>query len=123
MNDKFIEESFRGNLICRVELDRSRQKSDGFLPLSQLELTLCLVEARPTRLSYLLLQLRRDLRFRLKRLRLALTLAFSPKPLKPSDDRENGNRRHHRVANALLDLFVPFALRNAHVNILNLFPT
>src|SRR6202045_1226189 len=68
MNDKFIEESFRGNLICRVELDRTRQKSDGFLPLSQLELTLCLVKACPTRLSH------RDGRagFRCRRRRLNL---------------------------------------------------
>jgi hypothetical protein len=36
-----------------------------------------------------------------------MTLAFSPKPLNPADNRENGNRPYHRVMEELLDLFVP----------------
>src|SRR5260370_34399788 len=49
MNDQFMEESFGGDLICRVEVDRTRQKSDALLPLAQLELALGLVVACPAR--------------------------------------------------------------------------
>ena len=58
MNDEFLEESLGSNLIFRVKLDRTRQKSDTFPPLSQLELTLGLAEACPARLPQLLLELR-----------------------------------------------------------------
>jgi hypothetical protein len=49
-NDQFCGK-LRGNLIQRVELDRTRKRSDAFSPLSKLELTLGLVEACPTRLQ------------------------------------------------------------------------
>src|ERR1700745_398164 len=45
VDNQFLKESLRGDLIFRVELDRTRQKSDAFSPLSKLELTLGLVKA------------------------------------------------------------------------------
>ena len=65
-------------MVCRVELDRARKKSDAFPPLSQLELTFRLVEACPACLLQLFMQLRGDLSFRLKRLGRALTLTLGP---------------------------------------------
>src|SRR5258708_14073997 len=56
VDNQFLEESLRGDLIFRVELARTRQKSDAFSPLSKLELTLGLVEARPTRLAQLVVE-------------------------------------------------------------------
>src|SRR5260221_663494 len=64
VDNQFLEESLRGDLIFRVELDRTRQKSDAFSPLSKLELTLGLVEARPTRLAQLVVEFPGDFCFR-----------------------------------------------------------
>src|SRR5262249_917332 len=117
MNDQFMEESFRRDLICRVELDRTRQKSDCFLPLSQLELPLGFVVACPARLPQLLLQFRSKLRFRLKRLSCVLTLALGSEPLKPGDNCENCDRCHYRITNSRLCLLSPPSLSNARIDI------
>jgi len=105
-----------------------RKESDAFVPLSQLELTLGLVETCPTRLPQLFLQLRGDLCFRFKRLGrrfeglgCALTLMLSLESLKAGADRENADRRHHRVTNALMGLFAPFLLRHARLDVISLF--
>ena len=102
-------------MICRVELYRTRKKGDAFPPLSQLELTLGVVEACPARLSQLFMQFRGDLCFRFKRLSRA-------EPLKTGDDRENGDRCHHRVTDLLLGPFASFSLRDARIDIITLFP-
>ena len=109
-------------MIFRVELDRTRKKSDAFPPLSQLELTLGLVEACPARLPQLFMQLRGELCFSFQRLGCALPLPLRPEPLKPSDDRKNGDRCHDRITNPLLGLFAPVSLSDARGDVIALFP-
>ena len=105
-----------------------RQKSDAFLPLSKLELTLGLVEAYPTRLPQLVVEFPGDFCFRCQRfLRVCffslgpLTVALGLEPLKASNDCQNADRGHHRITNSRLGLLSPVSFSNARVDVMSLF--
>src|SRR5258708_29851234 len=57
MDNQFLKESLRSNVVRRVESDRTGEQSHAFSPFSQLELAFSLVEAGPTRLTPLILDL------------------------------------------------------------------
>src|SRR6516225_8424832 len=128
VDNQFLKESLRGNWIFRVELDRTRQKSDSFSPLSQPELTLGLVEACPARLPQLVVEFPGHFRYACsfrpgqRRVLLgSLTVALGLQPLKASNNCQNTDRGHDRVANPRSGLPAPVSLGNARVNVVSLF--
>ena len=49
IQNQLLEEPLRSDLVFRIEFHRSRQQGDPFIPLTEVELSFGLVEARPTR--------------------------------------------------------------------------